>query len=295
MELSHLPVLSFRHIQTNGIALHVAESGPKDGPLVILLHGFPEFWYGWRHQIGPLAAAGFRVVAVDQRGYNLSDKPPGKQAYDLDLLADDIAGIADALERKTFNVVGHDWGGIVAWWMADRYAERLDHMAVLNAAHPSIWREAIKNDPAQRRKSWYVGMFQLPWLPERTMRTRQFRGMSDALKTGARPEAFSEDDLHLYRGAWEQAGALTAMVNWYRAIARKPLPATAAIRVNVPTLILWGVNDKYAVRDLAERTRALCSDAKVEYFEHATHWVQHDEPQAVSERLVDFLLLRRAK
>jgi pimeloyl-ACP methyl ester carboxylesterase len=289
MEPSHFSNLNFRHVTTNGIALHIAESGSRDGPLVILLHGFPEFWYGWRHQIRALAAAGYWVVAVDQRGYNLSDKPAGKQAYDLDFLTDDIAGIADALGRDRFSIVGHDWGGIIAWWAAGRYPQRLDRFAVLNAAHPSVWREAIKNDRSQRRKSWYIGMFQLPAFPEWAMRRRRFRVLIDTLKSAARPDAFSDDDLHLYRGAWEQPGALTGMVDWYRAIAAKDLPAVESIHIEVPALILWGVNDKYAIRNLAERMRLLCTNVKVEYFERATHWLQHDEPSAVSDRLVDFL------
>jgi len=295
MEPPQLSNLTFRHIQSNGISLRVAESGPEYGPLVILLHGFPEFWYAWRHQIGPLADAGFRVLAVDQRGYNLSDKPAETRAYDLDLVTDDVAGIADAVGRETFSVVGHDWGAIVAWWAAGRYPQRLERMAVLNAAHPSIWREAIKNDRAQRRKSWYLGMFQIPRLPEWGIRAGRFRGLVDALRGSSRTDAFSEDDLHLYRGAWEQAGALTGMINWYRAIAKKPLPEPASIHIDVPTLILWGVNDKYAIRELAERTRKLCSNAQLEYFEKATHWLQHDEPGAVSERLVEFLRAGRGE
>jgi epoxide hydrolase 4 len=289
MELSRFPNLKFRHIQTNGIALHVVESGPEDGPLVILLHGFPEFWYGWRHQIGPLADAGFRVLAVDQRGYNLSDKPVATSEYDLDLVADDVAGVADAVGRKTFSIVGHDWGGIVAWWAAARYPKRLERMAVLNAAHPSIWRDAIKHDRAQRRKSWYVGMFQIPGLPEWGMRAGRYRALAAALEDSARADAFSQDDLHLYRGAWEQTGALRGMINWYRAITKKTLPKPTSIHVDVPTLILWGVNDRYAIRELAERTRKLCSNARLEYFEKATHWLQHDEPEAVSRLLLDIL------
>ena len=282
--------LRFSHIETNGVKLHVAEAGPAGGPLVLLLHGFPEFWYGWRHQIGPLAEAGFHVVAVDQRGYNLSEKPIGRAAYDLDLLADDVLGIADALGGKKFKVVGHDWGAIVAWWLAARNPDRLDRMAVLNASHPSIWRDAIANDPPQRKKSRYVSMFQLPWLPEWSMRRRHFDALIKALKTSIRPDSFSELDVQMYRGAWEQSGALTGMVNWYRAIAKKPLPPAASVKISVPTLILWGVNDHYAIRDLAERSKAMCTNATIEYFENATHWIQHDEPDRVNESLIKFFV-----
>ena len=199
--------MNFRHIETNNIRLHIAESGPEHGRLVILLHGFPEFWYSWRHQIEPLAAAGFHVVAVDQRGYNLSDKPDSIESYDLDLVCDDVLGIADALDYQTFNIVGHDWGALVAWWLAARNPDRIDRMAVLNATHPSIWREAIKNNRAQKKKSWYVGVLQIPWLPEWLMRQRRFDGLVKALKMSSRPDAFSDADLQKYRGAWQQPGA----------------------------------------------------------------------------------------
>jgi pimeloyl-ACP methyl ester carboxylesterase len=235
-----------------------------------------------------VADAGFHVVAIDQRGYNLSDKPAAVASYDLDLLCDDVLGIADALGQKTFNIVGHDWGAIIAWWLAARNPDRIERMAVLNASHPSIWREAIKNHRAQRRKSWYVGVLQWPKFPEWLMRQRNFDALAKALKSSSRADAFSETDLQLYRGAWQQSGALTAMVDWYRAIAHKTLPAASSVRIDVPTMILWGVNDAYAIRELAERAKAMCSNARLEYFENATHWVQHDEPERVSKLLINF-------
>ena len=162
--------ITFAHRDVGGLRLHVAEAGPEDGPLVILLHGFPEFWFGWRAQIAPLARAGFRVVAPDQRGYNLSDKPKGAGAYRLDALAADIFALADAYGRTTFSLVGHDWGAAVAWWMATLKPERLDHLAILNAPHPAVWRRAMTEDPEQRRKSRYVQMIRLPWLVEAVVR-----------------------------------------------------------------------------------------------------------------------------
>ena len=130
-----IPV-EFLPLRTNGITLHAAAAGPAEGKLVILLHGFPEFWYGWRHQIAPLAASGLRILAPDQRGYNLSDKPAGIAAYRLDTLADDVIGLADALGREHFAVVGHDWGGVVAWRLAARNPERVTRAVILNAPHP---------------------------------------------------------------------------------------------------------------------------------------------------------------
>src|SRR3954447_14356517 len=153
----------FRRIATNRISLNVAEAGPETGPLVILLHGFPEFWYGWRHQIGPLADAGFRVLAPDQRGYDASEKPAPVSAYALDTLANDVAGLIEAKGRPRAAVVGHDWGGIVAWWVAVRRPELLERLAVLNAPHPIAFRRYLRSSPRQLLKSWYAFYFQLPW------------------------------------------------------------------------------------------------------------------------------------
>jgi hypothetical protein len=157
-------------LAANGITLHAVAAGPVDGPLVILLHGFPEFWYGWRQQIAPLAASGLRVVAPDQRGYNLSDKAAGIAAYRLDALADDLLGLAEALGRERFAVVGHDWGAAVAWHLASRNPERVTRAAMLNAPHPATLRRYARAHPSQALKSWYIPYFQLPLLPELSLR-----------------------------------------------------------------------------------------------------------------------------
>ncbi len=159
------PGIETIRLKVNGVDLHAAAAGPADGPLVVLLHGFPEFWYGWRHQIGPLAAAGLRVLAPDQRGYGLSDKPTGRLAYRLDTLADDVLGLADALGRERFAVVGHDWGGALAWHLAARNPERIERAAVLNGPHPAtVWGHTLAS-PSQAVKGWYVAFFQMPMVP----------------------------------------------------------------------------------------------------------------------------------
>src|ERR1700681_1382365 len=158
--------IEYRTIVANGVSLHVALAGSEQGPLVVLLHGFPEFWFEWRDYFEPLADAGFRVAAPDQRGYNLSAKPDCAGAYRLYTLAEDIYALADALGAKTFNVAGHDWGAAVAWWMATRQPTRLERMGVVNTPHPAIWRCAMVEDPAQRRKSWYVQALRLRLVPE---------------------------------------------------------------------------------------------------------------------------------
>ena len=134
----------------------MTEAGPHGGPLVVLLRGFPEFWYSWRNQIVPLAGSGFHVLAPDQRGYNLSDKPPGTDSYDLDQLAADVAGLADHFRHQAFAVVGHDWGASVGRWLAGRHANRVRQLAVLNAPHPAVWLDAMRNHPAEAKKQVFA-------------------------------------------------------------------------------------------------------------------------------------------
>lgn len=275
-----------RH-RVGGVTLHAVEAGPEDGPLVILLHGFPEFWWGWRYQIGPLAEAGFRVLVPDQRGYHLSDKPEGRRAYDLDILAKDVVGLADALGRRTFSVVGHDWGGLVAWWTASRYPDRVTKLAILNAPHPSIAGSYMRSHPSQMLRSLYVGFFQLPRLPESMLSANGYRSLKDALVRTSRPGTFSDEDMARYEAAWSQPGALTAMLNWYRALLFKPAMKDATVRS--PTLVIWGSKDRFLEKGLAEASLSLCENGSIRWIENATHWVQHEEPDAVNAALMAFL------
>jgi epoxide hydrolase 4 len=283
MQLEHTSVI------VNGVSLHVVQTGPVDGPLVVLLHGFPEFWLEWRDYFAPLAQAGFRVAAPDQRGYNLSSKPQGVAAYRLDLLADDIFALADKLGRNSFRVVGHDWGSAVAWWMATRNPSRLERLVTMDAPHPAVWMSAVRQDPEQRRKSWYVQALRIPWLPEFLIRLGGYSGLTKALTSAARKDAFTPEILAQYKTAWQQPGALTAMINWYRAVTSDDLAMPAARSLTVPTLILWGDKDIYVGPKLAEACAALCSDARVVHFPQAGHWLPHDEREAVIAELLRFL------
>jgi pimeloyl-ACP methyl ester carboxylesterase len=276
-------------IAVAGVPLHFVQAGPADGPLLFLLHGFPEFWFAWREHIAPLAQAGFRVVAPDQRGYNFSGKPRGVDAYRLDRLADDIFDLADALGGEAFQVVGHDWGASVAWWMATRRPARLRRMVALSAPHPAVWRRAMAEDRAQRQKSRYVQMLRLPWLPEALIKAGGYSGLAKAFATAARPEAFGPEILAEYQSAWRRPGALTATLNWYRALFRQDLPMPAAASLTSPTLVLWGDKDPYARPELANESAALCADARVVHFANAGHWLAHDEPAAVRDQLLNFL------
>ena len=275
-----------REVEVDGVRLHLAEAGPADGPLLLLLHGFPELWAGWRHQIEPLARAGFRVVAPDQRGYNLSSKPRRVRDYGLDRLVDDVVGLIDEAGRERAYLAGHDWGGAVAWWTAVRQPERVERLAILNVPHPLVLRKEIRRNRQQLAKSWYILFFQLPWLPEWWYAKDDFSIGVRSVRGTARKGAFSDADMAVYREAWARPGALRGMVNWYRAALRHPPARVASPRVTVPTLLLWGERDRFLGRELIEPSLAYCDEARVVRFPEATHWLQHEEPERVTEALV---------
>ena len=281
-------------IETNNIKLHVLTDGSETGPSVVLLHGFPEFHYGWRKQIPALVNAGFRVIVPDQRGYNLSDKPKGISAYDVDILAKDIIGLLDHFGiEKTF-LVGHDWGAVVAWTLALNHPERFKKLAILNVPHPDVMTRFILENAEQRKRSWYVFFFQIPFFVEWVLRRNNFRNMARMLVGSGRKSTFSADDLLEYKKAWSQTGALTGMVNWYRAVFWRSLKYAfqqnkiPMRQVQVPTLMLWGKRDVALSHEMVKPSIALCDQGEFMLFEKATHWVQHDEADEVNRRLIQF-------
>jgi epoxide hydrolase 4 len=273
--------------QNSGIRLHAVAAGPADGPVVLLLHGFPEFWYSWRHQIEPLAAAGFRVIVPDQRGYNLSSKPSGVASYAIAELISDVIAIADQLGQRKIFLAGHDWGAAVAWSTALLHPQRIAKLAVLNVPHPSVMRRYMTTQPRQTRRSWYIFLFQLPYLPEALFSAFHFRLGTRSLLRSSRPGTFSLDDLAQYRAAWSQPGALTAMIHWYRALFRYRTPFPDRT-VHVPTRILWGERDAFLLSEMAHESMRYCANAELFTFANASHWLQHEEPVRVSELLSDF-------
>lgn len=284
-----LPKLRHAQVATNCIRLHVVQAGPEDGSLVILLHGFPEFWYGWRRQIPALAEAGFRVWVPDQRGYNLSDMPPKVSDYRIELLAKDILGLIDAAGRERAIVIGHDWGAAVAWRLAEHHPERVDRAAMLNVPHPAVMMRHLRRSPKQMLRSWYIAFFQLPWLPERLAEFRHGKLLENALRSTSRPGTFSGEELVHYRQAWSQPGALRGMLNWYRAAARHPASTKAARKITPPILLIWGAQDTALGREMARPSIELCEQGRLEFIEEATHWVQHEEPRRVNELLLKFV------
>lgn len=279
-------------IHSGPVRLHAEIAGPEDGPLTILLHGFPEFWAGWANQIGALAEAGLRVVAPDQRGYNLSDKPDDVNAYQIDRLAEDVVAIIDSFGRDKANIVGHDWGAAVSWYTACTYPQRVNKLAILNVPHMAVMNRALQTgNLRQLMKSWYIGFFQTPALPEFLLR----RSLRRTMKRNARPGIFTPDKLDRYEEAWSQPGALTGGINWYRAMARlgarlgpEAFTRKFQVRVTVPTLVLWGDKDAFLEPQLADESMEWVDNGRLVHFPHATHWLQHEEAREVNRLLVEF-------
>ncbi len=263
------------------LRLHLVEAGPENGPLVLLLHGFPAFWWSWRSQIGPLARAGFRVVAPDLRGYNESDRPRGVAAYRMAHLVADVDGLIDAFGRTAAHVVGHDWGGAIAWSFAERRPERVLSLAALNCPHPKALVRALRR-PGQLRRSWYIFAFQIPWLPERALMARDAALLRRVLGP------CRADESERYIEAARRGGGLRAPIHYYRAAALDALgggPESRAITGR--TLVLWGAQDPVFERSLARPDPADVPHARVEFVEAAGHDVHVDAAAFVNGRLLE--------
>ncbi|HVE81362.1 MAG TPA: alpha/beta hydrolase [Myxococcales bacterium] len=290
-ELEHLdgvPV-AHRRVQLSEVALHVAEAGEGDR-LVVLLHGFPEHWYSWRAQIPALVRAGYRVAAPDMRGYNTSDKPPNVSDYDVSKLAADVDQLVAALGATRADVVGHDWGGAVAWCFAMFHPRRLRKLVVMNAPHPVHYQTLVRRDLEQVRLSWYVLFFQLPVLPEQFISRNNYAALGDAflgLRTRGR---MSEEELQRYKDAFSQPKALTSAINYYRAAVRRSVRERLQhVPVSAPVQVIWGQRDHYLKADLAEPLPGLAPDLRVDRIPEASHFVHMDQPERVNELLLEFL------
>ncbi len=277
-----------RTIETNGIALEVTFDGPEDGRPVLLLHGFPECAHTWRKQIPVLAAAGYRVIAPDQRGYGRSSRPREIAAYRRSELVKDLVGLLDALNVTKADIVSHDWGGAIGWYLAESRPDRVNRLAVLNCPHPSVFAKALRNSRQQKRKSSYMVFFQIPKIPEWWLSRSDFSGLVARLRGMAHAHAFSEADFEIYKERWRQPDAMRGMLNWYRAAARFPEKGKSA-SIEVPTLLLWGVNDAVLGEELAEASIARCTHGRLHRVQNAGHFVQVDAPEEVNQQLLAFL------
>ncbi len=277
-----------RTIEVQGLRLHTLMAGPVEGRLAILLHGFPEHATSMEALLIELAKAGYRAIAPDQRGYNLSDKPQGLDAYTIDVLAKDVLGLMDALGREKAMVVGHDWGAAVTWWLALNHPDRVERAATINVPHPVVMLNTLKSSLAQLKRSWYMFFFQLPWLPELVLGRGEGKPFAAAVASKAWPGVYGEKEQDEMRKAWLQPGALTGMLNWYRAAFQRQPAIPADIRIRVPMMLVWGCKDHALGEEMAQPSIDLCDHGRLEKFPEATHWIQREEPQRVGALLVEW-------
>jgi pimeloyl-ACP methyl ester carboxylesterase len=269
----------------DGLWLHYAACG--SGPLVLLLHGFPEFWYSWRHQL-PALGARFHAVAPDLRGYNLSDRPDS--GYDVATLCDDLRALIEAFGERQAVVVGHDWGGVLAWLFAIRYPDYVLRLAIVNAPHPAAmlreWRR-----PSQLQRSWYVGLIQLRGLAERALEKDDYALVRRMFRAADRQRAWlSDEDLQRYVDALARPGALGAALEYYRQIRSRNLGALSPMRIiTAPTLVLWGEQDPALGVGLLDGLDRWVHQLQVIRFPEAGHWLNQEEPERVNAALSDFL------
>jgi len=279
--------ISHQDIQTNGVSLHVAACGPKDAPLVILLHGFPEYWGAWESHMRLIAAKGYLVIAPDQRGYNTSDKPRRMRDYSLDLLAEDIVGLIEHHHRQQARIVGHDWGGAVAWHVARVHPERLARLVVINCPPTDVFRRFALRHPGQLLRSWYIVAMQIPWVMRWALTRRNFAKTRRTMRRSSKPGTFDAQALAGHMAAWAQPDAFRSMINWYRAAIWRP-PRRSREMIEVPTLLLWGERDRFLSKGLVKPSLAACADARAVRYPEATHWLQHEQPDAVVDEMLEF-------
>jgi pimeloyl-ACP methyl ester carboxylesterase len=262
------------------------------GPPVILLHGFPESWHSWHRQISPLAAAGFSVWAPDLRGYNLSDRPVEKSAYELDNLVADVVALVKETGYPRAHIVGHDWGGIIAWAIAERFPELVNRLVILNAPHLKLYLEKVKC-PRQMLRSWYVLFFQMPKLPEFALAAGNFRAVRNMFRSSPYIKtAFSDSDIENYIQGLSQPGALTASLNYYRAnlTVSRVCKIQRMRPVSAETAIIWGERDPALGVELLEGIDRVAPRNHIYRIPNSSHWVQNEAPDEVNGILIDFLV-----
>ncbi|MFX0004457.1 MAG: alpha/beta fold hydrolase [Candidatus Hodarchaeota archaeon] len=267
-----------KYIETNGIKLHTIIIG--DGEPLILLHGFPEFWYCWSKVI-PLLEDEFKLIIPDMRGYNLSDKPKGVDNYKVEILVEDIKGLSEGLGLRKFNLVGHDWGGTVAWIFAEKYPELLNKLIIINSPHHKIFAEKLRTDKEQQKASFYFFEFYKP-NGEKFIIENNYEQLRKFVFT----ENFSDSDKEKYIEAWSQPGAIEGGVNYYR--ANRTFDEWSGI-IEVPTLVIWGMKDLFLTPQLLDGLSNYVKDIRIEINEESSHWITHDAPEFVASKIQEFI------
>ncbi len=285
-----------KHRLASGLSMCVARAGEPHRPLVVMLHGFPECWYSWRHQLRALSDS-FDCVALEMRGYGETDAPVGAANYTLDKLVGDVADLIHALGRERAVIIGHDWGGGVAWAVALQRPELVERLVVMNCPHLKRMGEALRRNPRQMLRSWYMLFFQIPRLPEALFRARNFAALDRSLRANAvHPEAFSDKDLRHFHDAFRNPYSITAAINYYRANFRENLRARSGAqawlerKIEAPTLLIWGEQDFALGKELTYNMEGLFTGPfEIKYIVDSNHWVQQERPDLVNQYLRNFL------
>lgn len=292
LTLAAKPSWKHKYAEVNGVKLHYVEQGK--GPLILFLHGFPEFWYEWKDLL-PEFAKDHRAVAVDMRGYNLSSKPEAVDAYRVPVIVEDIRALAQKLKGRKFVLVGHDWGGAIAWAFAAAHPEMLDKLVIVNAPHPAVFARELTSNPAQQKASSYFNLFTSP-AAEKTLSQNHYEAMLQALG-----KWMTDEDRKQYLAAWDQPGGLTGGLNYYRASrlsspvdGAKPEQNTALLAatsapITVPTLVIWGEKDTALLTGNLEGLDQHVKTLTIKRVPEGTHWVIHEQPDLVIRTIREFL------
>jgi pimeloyl-ACP methyl ester carboxylesterase len=285
----HPSAFDHRYIRVNGIRMHYVQAG-VGGRLLVLLHGFPEFWWSWRYQI-PALSRHFTVVAPDLRGYGETDKP--RWGYELDVLVNDVVSLIHELGHTRAIVAGHDWGGAIAWSLAIAYPQRIERLIALNIPHPALMARALGRNWRQMLRSWYILFFQLPLLPEALIRADDYRAVERAFRGMAVDKSrFDDETIGRFKAALARPGALTAALSYYRALLKqgaRGLFLGSGMRVRAPTLMVWGERDFALGKELTYGTERYVPDLRIRYLPNCSHWVQQERPDEVNQYMLDFL------
>ncbi len=289
-----MPETRIELVQTRNLRFEVAIADSKTGnqdKLALLLHGFPECNYSWRYQIAALTQLGYRVWAPNLRGYGNSDRPIGVSEYTFEKLEQDVADLIEASGSKSVLLIGHDWGAVIAWSFAMYCPGRIERLIIMNVPHPALFERGLRTR-AQLMKSWYIFFFQIPKLPETLLSLGHFRAIGRAFRDSAvRKERFPEEVLEVFRKNAAIPGALTAMLNYYRALPRAfgMAKKRGTPVIQTPTLLIWGEQDIALGKELTFGTEKHVSDLTVRYLPQASHWVQQDDPETVNAMMKAWL------
>uniref|UniRef100_A0A8R1DGP8 AB hydrolase-1 domain-containing protein n=1 Tax=Caenorhabditis japonica TaxID=281687 RepID=A0A8R1DGP8_CAEJA len=281
-----------KFVQLKDIRMHYVEEGPADGDVLLMVHGFPEFWYSWRFQLEHFKKT-HRCIAIDMRGYNQTERPSDVSSYNLKYLVEDIRQFIETLNLKNVTLAAHDWGAIVCWRVAILHPSLIDKLIICNVPHPSTFPILYVKSEEQRAKSWYMYLFQSSWVPEMGLRANRMKMLEVMLrgeKAGIRnKQNFTDEDVLAWKHVFSQSGSTTGPLNYYRELFKAPLVPRKIRIVQPKVLIIWGNEDFFLDNKGAELSAQYCRDCRVEMIRGASHWVQQDEPELVNSLMEKFM------